>query len=177
MIILGTDPGLDGAIALIDSATGLRDVLDIPTSSNGTASGSMRRQVDASGLVEALIEWRRRHEFAREAVHGVIERPIPMPSLPAQTIASQFDTFGVLRAVMAALGWPVAVVEPARWKKTYTFGTDKNGARATCLRLYPAAPVTLVKHHNRAEAILIGHWYLQQHEGDREARALDWAGA
>jgi hypothetical protein len=177
MIVIGIDPGLTGALALLSTTSGLLDVVDVPICDNGHAGGKMRNWLDAAELVQRLIDWRRRHDFARESVHAVIERPIPMPSLPAQTIASQFDTLGALRASMASMGWPVLMVEPQRWKKTFGIGQDKEIARATCIRLYPAAPVTRKKDHNRAEAILIAHWFMQHHEGARDGRALEWAAA
>lgn len=36
----------------------------------------------------------------------------------------------------------------------------KHESRECALRLYPTAPVTRVKDHNRAESILIAHWAL-----------------
>lgn len=164
MIALGVDPGLTGALCALDSERGLLACADIPTCPNGTVSGSMKRWLDAAAL-EALVEdWAGRHEFAREAVVAVIERPIPMPTLPAQTIASQFDTFGVIRAVLARRAG-VQFVNPREWKKTFGLGNDKEAARACCLRLHRTAPVALVKHHNRAESILIAHHWLLEHHG------------
>lgn len=164
MLVLGCDPGLTGAIALLEPDKGLLDVRDLPTCSNGQETGSMKRWLDCPALGHLLIDWARIYDFARESVHVVIERPIPMPSLPAQTIASQFDTFGALRAILSRLG-AVQVVTPNEWKKLYAFGKDKNGARRACLSLYPGAPVTRVKDHNRAEAVLIGHWGVRKIHG------------
>jgi len=162
MIVIGCDPGLTGALSLIDGARSeLLDCQDVPTCDNGLATGSMKRWLDVPALESLLQDWSRRWGFARESVHAAIERPIPMPSLPAQTIASQFDTFGVLRSALARLG-DLEVVQPNVWKKIYGFGRDKDGARSCCLRLYPTAPVGRVKDHNRAEAILIGHWLLRE---------------
>lgn len=157
MLVIGCDPGLTGALCLIDSAQGLLECADMPTCANGLESGSMKRWLDVAGLEALVAEWAQRHDFARASVHPVIERPIPMPTLPAQTIASQFDTFGVLRAVLARRG-AVRYVNPRDWKKLFGVGNDKNAARQCAMRLYPGAPVSRVKDHNRAESILIGHW-------------------
>lgn len=164
MMVISVDPGLTGAVSLIDSHRGLLECIDIPTCDNGVATGSMKRWVDAAGLEAVMREWSAKHEFARGAVHAVIERPIPMPSLPAQTIASQFDTFGTIRSILTCL-LPMAAVEyvsPQAWKKIFGVGNDKGAARACCQRLYPTAPVSRVKDHNRAEAVLIGHWWLME---------------
>jgi hypothetical protein len=118
----------------------------------------MKRWVDVAAARALLQEWSGKHAFARRQVHAAIERPIPMPSLPAQTIASQFDTFGTLRAELARQAESLQFVSPQAWKKLFGVGNDKEAARACCLRLYPDAPVTRVKDHNRAEAILVAHW-------------------
>lgn len=164
MLVISADPGLTGAVALLDSQRGLLECEDIPTCGNGTASGSMRNWVDAEALQRILAGWSTKHEFAQNSVRAAIERPIPMPKLPAQTVASQFDTFGVLRALIGAKVGPggLHIVNPREWKKLFGLDGDKEAARACCQRLYPSAPVTLVKHHNRAEAILIGHWLLME---------------
>lgn len=158
MLIIGVDPGLTGALCLIDSQRGLLECDDIPTCSNGVESGSMKRWVDSAALEQLLAHWSSRHSFARDSVHAAIERPIPMPSLPAQTIASQFDTFGAIRATLSKYAEAVRFVNPREWKKLFGVANDKEAARACCLRLYPTAPVKRVKDHNRAEAILVGHW-------------------
>lgn len=164
MLIIGVDPGLTGAMSLLCGQRGLLECEDIPTCSNGTASGSMRNWVDAEVLQRILTNWSSRYEFAQHSVRAAIERPIPMPKLPAQTVASQFDTFGVLRALIAAKLGPggMHMVNPREWKKLFGLASEKDASRACCLRLYPNAPVTRVKDHNRAEAVLIGHWLLKE---------------
>lgn len=162
MIIIGCDPGLTGAISLIDPARGLLECADIPTCANGQASGSMKNWVNVRSLAGMLSAWAHRYDLAAECVHGVIERPIPMPSLPAQTIASQFDTFGAIRAVLTAKVQELFLVNPQEWQKLYGLGKgDKDKSRQVCQRLYPTAPVTRVKDHNRAESVLIAHWHMR----------------
>lgn len=162
MLIISCDPGLTGAIALIDSAKGLLACEDIPTCGNGQATGSMKRWVDVDGLEAMLSGWSNRFEFAHDSVHAAIERPVAMPSLPAQTIASQFDTFGTVRAVIARRMQPAHMryVNPRDWKKFFGLKTDKDESIACALRIYPSAAPYLKfkKSHNRAESILIGRW-------------------
>jgi len=160
MLVLSVDPGLTGALSLIGAAGELLECLDLPVEDNGLMTGSTRRWTDAHALVKAVRELSQRHEFAKECVIGAIERPIPMPSLPAQTIGSQFDTFGVVRGIFAAVlgGGNLRYVQPREWKKLYGIGNDKERARSVVQALYPDAPVKRVKDHNRAEAILIGRF-------------------
>lgn len=161
MLAIGCDPGLTGALALLDSDRGLLEVVDVPTCANGQTTGSMKRWVDVEALADQLRTWSRTHEFALHSVVAAVERPIPMPSLPAQTVASQFDTFGAIRALLRRYA-DVRHPDPQVWKKRFGFGRDKDEARACALRLYPGAPLTRVKDHNRAESVLIGHWLLKE---------------
>jgi len=166
MLILSSDPGLTGALSLLCSQRGLLECEDIPTCANGTASGSMRNWVDAEGLQRILTAWSSRHEFAQHSVRAAIERPIPMPRLPAQTVASQFDTFGVLRALIGMKVGPggMHIVNPNEWKKKFGLKRDKDESIACALRLYPTAAGYLARKrdHNRAESVLIGHALLME---------------
>ena len=165
MIVLSCDPGLTGALALICSKRGFLECEDIPTTDNGQTTGSMKRWVDVNGLQRILAHWSTKHDFASDCVHAVVERPIPMPTLPAQTVASQFDTFGVIRALVAGRVTPdqLTVINPQVWKKFFGLKTDKDESIACAIRLYPAAAGYLQrkKDHNRSEAVLIGHWLLR----------------
>lgn len=166
MICIGVDPGLTGAISLICSERGLLECADLPTCSNGLATGKMLRWIDAGALQKLLADWSMRHALASASVHACIERPIPMPSMPSTTTASSFDTFGVVRALLGAR-FPqnaLTVVSPNQWKKLFGLHTDKNASRECALRLYANAPVTRAKDHNRAESVLIGHWLLKEIE-------------
>lgn len=159
MLILSCDPGLTGAISLLCSRRGLLECADLPTCSNGIATGKMLRWLDLTALQALLGTWSAKYELAQESVHVAIERPIPMPTLPAQTVACQFEVFGTIRALTHSLFGQAAmnIVAPKDWKKLFGVGADKDAARACALRLYPTAPVNLKKHHGRADSILIGH--------------------
>lgn len=166
MLIVSSDPGLTGAISLLCSQRGLLECEDLPICGNGTASGKMMRWIDVDGLQRILTEWAHKYEFAQHSVRAAIERPIPMPTLPAQTVASQFDTFGVIRALVGNKVGPggLHIVTPNEWKKTFGLKSDKDASIACALRLYPSAANLLKfkKSHNRAESILVGHFLLRQ---------------
>jgi len=166
MLVISSDPGLTGAITLLCSQAGLLECEDMPICGNGTATGSMKRWVDTDALQAMLSQWSTRHDFAGRSVQACIERPIPMPTLPAQTVASQFDTFGVIRALV---GGKVAmsamtIVNPQTWKKMFGLKSDKNASIDCALSLYPTAAPYLARKrdHNRAESILIGHWLMRE---------------
>lgn len=165
MIVLGVDPGLTGAITAICSLRGLIECADLPASDNGLDTGSMKRWVDVGLLRSLLAAWSLRHDFARDDVCAVIERPIPMPTLPAQTIGSQFDSFGTIRGVLGCMLKPdaVHVISTHEWKRSYGLKNDKDAARELAQRLYPDGHEHFkrVRDHNRAESCLIARYWLR----------------
>lgn len=161
MLVIGIDPGLTGAMALVSHA-GFLSVADLPTCPNGLSSGKMMRWLDPKGVSEIISGWATKFDFGKESVHAVIERPIAMPGQQISTAASNFDSLGALRAAVTICGYPLMMVSPREWKTAYGLGTDKNEARKTALNLYPDAPITLAKHHNRAESILIARFALRK---------------
>jgi hypothetical protein len=165
-LYIGIDPGLSGAIALV--GRGLLEVADLPVCESGQG-GSMDRHIDARGLATQIRVWSARHEFAMRSVCAFLERPIANAvrpggrTAPAVTIAQQFEAFGAIRGVLAAMLIETHFVTPQRWKKLFGLkgGDDaKIEARRCAMRLYESATPQLsrVKDHNRAEAILIAHY-------------------
>ena len=165
MIVISADPGLSGAISLLCSRRGLLECADLPTCSNGIATGSMKRWLDLAALQALLAGWSTKYELAQESVHVAIERPIPMPTLPAQTVACQFEVFGTIRALTHSMFGAAAmnIVAPKDWKKSFGVKADKEAARACALRLYPAAAQYLKRKldHNRADSLLLGHFLMR----------------
>lgn len=160
-MVIGCDPGVTGAISLIRSGQ-LLECEDLPVTANGMVTGKVNRWLDVTALNSMLQDWSARHDFARAAVSAVIERPIPMPSLPSTTTASSFDTFGAVRAVLGIRVGEVVAVTPKEWKAFFGLSPDKNASRAMALKFYPDAPVRRAKDHNRAEAVLLAHWQMRR---------------
>jgi hypothetical protein len=165
MIALGIDPGLTGAMALICQRRGFLDVADLPTCPNGLETGGMKRWLDATQLWAQMAEWATRFDLGQEAVTAFIERPIPMPKQQVWTSASNFDCLGVLRAVAKLRGYGPELVTPNAWKRHYGLGRGKDESLEVARRLFPAAPIGLKKHHNRAEAILIARYGMMRIAG------------
>ena len=149
-MIIGIDPGLTGAVAVIGEDV---EVHDIPVMARGKGQGRVKAQVNAAGLVELLDL---SVDGGRADVY--LER---VASMPGQGVASMFsmgDTFGCIRGVCAALGYTVYLITPQEWKKAYKLGSDKEVIRAKAIELYPKAPLSRKKDHNRAEALLIARY-------------------
>ena len=147
MRIVGIDPGLSGAFALLVGDR-LEEVRDMPTI---TVRG--RGQITAAGVVDAIV--------ALNPDHVVIEQ---VGVMPRQGIASGFNFgygAGILEGVVAALSRPLTMVRPNRWKQEAAVPTDKNAARQMASRLWPDQShlFARVRDDGRAEAALLAKWF------------------
>ena len=77
------------------------------------------------------------------------------------------EGFGVLKGVLTSYGFDYKLVTPQTWKN-FVFGTKineniKNISISKALSLFPdsAKWIKLKKHHNRAEALLIAYYGIQ----------------
>ncbi|MFG1340268.1 RuvC family protein [Xanthobacter autotrophicus] len=141
MTVLGIDPGISGAWALLH-ADGTLAAGDLPV-----AGG----QIDAATF-SALIRSTRPVAAFVEAVHA----------MPKQGVASTFKfgmAHGTIIGALSALQVPTNLVAPTSWKRHFRLDADKEKARALALRLWPAAGCfARKKDHGRAEAALIARF-------------------
>lgn len=145
MIFAAIDPGaVSAAIAVFhdDHPTFVDDIRTV----NG--------QIDVVALARALEDMKIRHVVV-ENVH----------SMPKQGVASTFKFgmgVGIIHGVAGALRLPISLVSPTTWKGFYRLSSDKEQARALAIRTWPHLNRYLDrrKDANRAEALLIGGWYL-----------------
>ena len=155
MIIAGIDPGLSGAIALLDAESGgVIDCVDMPTHQL-LRGGKAKRELDAHALAGMIGRDRIGHCFI-EAVS----------SMPGQGVSSVFSfgkSFGIVLGILAAQQIAFTLVSPVTWKKALGVPAAKDGARARASQLLPAASHhwPLIKHDGRAEAALIAYWGLR----------------
>jgi crossover junction endodeoxyribonuclease RuvC len=150
-VILGIDPGLNGALAFFDVSAGRIEVVDMPTIAAGTNS---KRVVDEAALASCVEAYRGILD------HAYVER---VGAMPGQGVTSMFSfgrSFGVALGVLAAFRVPVTLVQPQRWKAALSVPAAKDGARARASQLMPAHARLwpLVKHDGRAEAALIAYY-------------------
>lgn len=155
---IGIDPGLTGAIAILDDHGGLLSLEDLPVIANGKGSARVTRQLDPAGLAKLLPP-------CTKGISVALERVAARPGQGVASVFSLGDSFGCIRGVLAALELPVEIVTPATWKKHHQLGSDKEQARAKAIQLYPHADLHRVKDHNRSEATLIARWLLDRRAG------------
>lgn len=148
MRVLGVDPGVSGAMAMLDTAMGGLYMADMPAP---RVKG--RRQINEGALGELIrvIE----PDFAWiERVH----------SMPKQGVTSSFSfglSYGLVRGILAALEVPTQLVTPQEWKRMFRVGADKNEARIVACRIFPSAAGRFT-NDGRAEAALIALFGMQQ---------------
>jgi crossover junction endodeoxyribonuclease RuvC len=155
--ILGIDPGISGAIGVLDDAFKLVAVTDMPTMQRGrTSKKQMVNDVELARIIR---------EYAPDI--AIIEQVQAMPrvgSASGMGAASAFnfgDSAGCVRGVVGALGIERHFVVPQAWKKRAGLvGSDKEASRARAINLWPAAPLGLKKYSGRAEALLIARYGL-----------------
>lgn len=154
-MIVGIDPGLSGAIALLNPITREVEVHDMPL----VASKAGRGETDLHNLARLLIPRGDRINIAvLEQVHA----------MPKQGAASTFrfgQNYGACQMAISGHGYDVRDVTPQAWKKHFRLATDPKGnnSRALAMQRFPALASTLerVKDHNRAEAVLLALYGLE----------------
>ena len=95
MKIIGIDPGLSGAIAILENNKVL-NIFDMPVMSEGKKN---KRQLNSAQLVNLIKE----NIISKEEVTVVVEQ---VNAMPGQGVTSMFNfgqTFGAIKGVCAAL--------------------------------------------------------------------------
>lgn len=133
MIVAGADPGLDGCIACIDSATE-RVVAIWPIPALRIAKGvGTKREISFATLVAEIAA-------TKIAVgHLWIEKVSASPQMGVTSAFSFGRGYGGIEGIAAALGWPVSYVTPATWKRVMGVPKEKDQARHKASLLMPNA--------------------------------------
>ena len=138
---IGVDPGMSGAIVVIDALGELLDYCLCPK----TVVGKSNR-VDTPTLAAFLR--------SQPNIEGAyIEK---VGAMPGQGVSSMFSfghAAGVAEGCVAAMGIPITHLTPQRWKKRYGFqGADKDAPRSKAALRYPHADVLQLKGKGQAVA-------------------------
>ena len=152
MMKIGIDPGISGAIAMVDDETSFCiRVEDMPWVITGFRS---TKQVNAPELAKMLTSMRYR-EYATvylEQVHA----------MPKQGVTSMFNfgtSYGIVLGVVGALNLPLVLVSSGTWKRRAGLrGKPKDASRTLAQQLYPEISLSRKKDIGRADAILIARY-------------------
>jgi hypothetical protein len=186
MRVVGIDPGLEGAVAVLEAAEGGKvrvvTIIDMPI------IGATRSERELDDL--SLIKFLRDMGPAR----AIIERSSPMPNKRTNKQTGEVETnnmgavsafkfgfvAGQIRTCVRGCRIPLILVAPVTWKtffnlrkpnKDATIAMVKEMSRQRAINSFPEAHELLRNkgHHNRAEAVLIGNWgYLNGHQEHHE---------
>lgn len=153
-MIIGIDPGLTGAVGMIDDDGRFFIVEDLPVMprSGSSKSAKVKNQLNGAELARML------RPYARQIRLAIVEQVVARPGQAAATTGSLMHSLGVIEGVLAALAIPCQLVTPTVWKKTMRLGPDKAQALTLAQRKFPEAPLGRAKDHNRAEALLLAAW-------------------
>lgn len=150
-MILGVDPGIKGAWALLDERGHLGEADHFPIGADD--------EIDAA---ELKLVW----EENGPIEHAYVERVGTMGSFKngrRQGIAGMFAfgrRYGTVLAVLQVMGIPYTLIEPRVWKGATGVSSDKGTSLAAARGLWPGAEGLLrrVKDEARAEAALIARF-------------------
>ncbi len=153
MRIIGIDPGLSGAIAVLDDLK-IFDLFDMPIMPEGKKN---KNQLNSAQLVNII----KRH-IHTNSTFVIVEQ---VSAMPGQGVTSMFNfgqTFGAIKGICASLNLPIFYVRPAKWKKHFDLiNASKDASRTKTIEMYPSISDRLRKKKdvNKADAILIARYF------------------
>tara|TARA_Y100001970_G_scaffold291899_1_gene430927 strand:- start:7913 stop:8404 length:492 start_codon:yes stop_codon:yes gene_type:complete len=154
MRIIGIDPGLSGAIAILDGLK-IFDMFDMPIMSEGKKN---KNQLNSAQLVSII----KSHILSSGDTFVIVEQ---VSAMPGQGVTSMFNfgqTFGAIKGICASLNLPIFYVRPAKWKKHFELiNASKDASRTKVIEMYPLISDRLRKKKdvNKADAILIARYF------------------
>tara|TARA_Y100000741_G_scaffold133998_1_gene100887 strand:+ start:106 stop:600 length:495 start_codon:yes stop_codon:yes gene_type:complete len=154
MIIIGIDPGINGAISIIENKK-ILEVYDTPTMIDGKKN---KRQINSAQVTNIFKE---RLNNDKDVI-VVVEQ---VNAMPGQGVTSMFNfgqSFGVLKGICSALQLSVFFVRPVKWKKYYNLiNSNKDSSRTKAIEVFPyiSEKLTKKKDSNKADAILISSFF------------------
>ena len=154
MKIIGIDPGLSGAIAILQDKKVI-GLFDMPVMAEGKKN---KRQLNSAQLVNIIKD----NFIGKEEIVVVVEQ---VNAMPGQGVTSMFNfgqTFGAIKGVCAALELPIFFVRPSKWKKYFELiNASKDASRTKVIEMYPSLSNQLSKKKdvNKSDAILIARFF------------------
>jgi len=148
MIILGIDPGLNGAFAFYNTIEKTLVVYDMPTV-DVVRNKKSKREVCASGVSTIVA--------GRQVSHAYLERVNAMPGQGVTSVFSFGRSTGILEGVLAAFNIPVTIITPQTWQKAMQVRDGKDGSRERAMQMFPARAELFQrkKDDGRSDAALI----------------------
>ena len=154
MIIFGIDPGVSGAISILENKKVL-EVFDMPTMIDGKKKKTQLTGSQVTNIIKNNLN-------KDKEVIVVVEH---VNAMPGQGVTSMFNfgqSFGVIKGICSALNLPIYFVRPTKWKKYFNLiKTNKDASRTKVIEAYPeiSSKLSRKKDSNKADAILIARYF------------------
>jgi hypothetical protein len=148
-MILGVDPGFQGALAVYDPGKHrLVSVIDMPL-----LSGTKRPEIDTLALARWIAS------YSNEIVQTVIEDVTSQPGNAAQAMIRFGFGAGVIHGILSAHAVPVKTLKPSVWKMVLGLSPDKEKSLSMVRKLFPGDEPLFArkKDDGRAEAVLLAY--------------------
>ena len=156
MLIIGIDPGINGAICFFKKGKVI-DVIDMPTIAEGKKN---KRQINCQQVFNEIFS--KIQKDPTENIKVVVEK---VSAMPGQGVTSMFNfgqSFGAIKGICAAMQLPIYFVHPAKWKKYFDLiNSQKDASRTKAIEIFPKISSVLSKKKdaNKADAILIASFF------------------
>ena len=154
---LGIDPGISGALAVLDENEDIVQIFDMPTLE--VVSGKSKKQrVNPQSIVSEL------RLFKDQRIEALIEQVNAMPNQGVTSMFSFGRSLGILEGVLAGLDIPYSLVTPSVWKKRMQVNSSKDGARELAMRTWSNKSELFKrkKDDGRAEAALMALYLIRE---------------
>ena len=154
MIIFGIDPGVSGAISILENKK-IIEIFDMPTMIDGKKNKKQVNGAQVANIIKNKLGDNKETIIVVEHVNA----------MPGQGVTSMFNfgqSFGVIKGICSALSLPIYFVRPTKWKKYFNLiKTNKDASRTKVIEIYPeiSSQISRKKDSNKADAILIARYF------------------
>jgi crossover junction endodeoxyribonuclease RuvC len=159
-VIIGIDPGLNGAIAVITPEA--YAVHDIPVLEVKKGK-SVKRRYNAVEIARIIKTVLTNAAVKNQNVEVWLEDVHAMPGQGVTSMFSMGRGLGIYEGIVSAIGLPLQYISPITWKKKVMNGQgkEKDAAVYKAQQLFPNAVLTTPRGRlldGRAEALLIAYY-------------------
>jgi len=150
MRVIGIDPGLTGAVAVLNMEGEVGPILDTPS----FIMQGKRRDHDAVGMYAML------NDFLENDDHVFIEQQQSRPEAAVQSIFKVGYGFGLWVGMLVARGIKYTAVRPQTWQAAMYQGAVGEGKERSLMiasRLFPNTQIPKTRH-DRADSLLLAEF-------------------
>lgn len=152
MRIIGIDPGLSGAVAVLDGAR-LVSVCDTPTIKVGK-----KPAYNLLAMESMIGDVRAASSFDTDDIRVGLETQRAMPKQGVTSMFSLGMGYGIWIGLLVGMGLSYELVQPKAWRKTFSLKPGKGASLEAAARLFPCAELRGPRgggKDGRADALLI----------------------